>query len=91
MGRHPAKRFDYRLGWLAADGNIVVIGGLSCRSFETYQRERLKAPGITYLNVDPNSKPPRVSTLAVCLRDPDAYARLVGALDGATGVKIHAH
>jgi hypothetical protein len=91
MGRNPGKRFDYRMGWLAADGDIVVIGGPSCKPFETYQRDWLQAPGLTYLNVDPKSKPPRISTLAMCLRDPDIYGRLVAALDGATGVTLHAH
>ena len=91
MGRNPVKRFDYRLGWLAADGDIVVIGGASCKPFETYQREWLQAPDLSYLNVDPKSKPPRTSTLAICLRDPDAYGLLVAALDGTTGVTLHAH
>ena len=91
QGRNPVKRFDYRLGWLAADGDIIVIGGPSCEPFETYQRQWLKAPGLTYLNVDPQSKPPRTSTLAICLRNPDAYGRLVAGLDGATGVTLHAH
>lgn len=91
QGRNPAKRFDYRLGWLAADGDIVVIGGPNCGPFETYQREWLQAPRLTYLNVDPQSKPPRTSTLAICLRDPDAYGRLVATLDGASGVTLNAH
>lgn len=91
MGRNPLKRFDYRLGWLAADGDIVVIGGASCKAFETYQRAWLKAPRLTYLNVDPKSKPPRISTLAMCLSDPDAYGRLVATLDNASGVTLHAH
>lgn len=91
MGRNSVKRFDYRLGWLAADGDIIVIGGASCEAFETYQRASLKAPGLTYLNVDPKSKQPRISTLAMCLSDPEVYARLVAALNDATGVTLHAH
>lgn len=91
QGRNPVKRFDYRLGWLAADGDIIVIGGPSCEPFETYQRQWLQAPGLTYLNVDPQSKPLRTSTLAICLRNPNAYGRLVAGLDGATGATLHAH
>lgn len=91
MDRNPDKRFDYRLGWLAADGDIVVIGGPSCKPFETYQRKWLQAPGLSYLNVDPKSEPPRISTLAKCLRDQDAYGRLIAALDGATCMTLHAH
>lgn len=91
LGLNLHKRFDYRLGWLASEGDIVVIGGPSCPAFEAYQRGRLAAPGLTYLNIDPHIRTPRASTLALCLRDPEAYGRLVAALAGASGVTLHAH
>lgn len=86
MGRSPVNRFDCRLGWLVADGGIVVIGGPSYKPFETYQRDLPHAPGLGYLNVDPASNSRRISTLAMCLRDPDGYGRRVAELGGASGV-----
>ena len=62
LAAHPGKRFDYRLGWLAQDRDVVVIGGPRSRAFEEYQRRHLGAPDIRYLNVDPDAGAPRRAT-----------------------------
>jgi len=91
MAQNPQIRFDYRLGWLAQDRDIVVIGGPHFRAFEDYQRLWLNTPGLRYLNVDPDPVPPRSATPKVCLRDTIAFGKLCGALAGQDTVTLHAH
>ncbi|WP_339764731.1 hypothetical protein [uncultured Hoeflea sp.] len=91
LGLSTGKRFDYRLAWLAQDNDIVVIGGQNCTAFEAYQRNYLHAPGIRYLNVDPDAVLPRRATPRICLRDPAAFSDLCDALAGEGSVTLHAH
>ncbi len=91
MSQNPRIRFDYRLGWLAQDHDIVVIGGPHFRAFEGYQRAWLNTPGLRYLNVDPDPVPPRRATPKVCLRDATVFGKLCGALAGQDTVTLHAH
>ncbi len=80
MSLTPDKRFDYRMGWLAGKGDVVVVGGPDCLAFETYQKRLIGADCLTYLNVDPRNKVPRRATAAICLRDEEAFAQLLSVL-----------
>jgi len=91
LGLNLGKRFDYRLAWLAQDSDIVVIGGVDCPAFEAYQRRSLGAPGIRYLNVDPDTIPPRRATPTISLRDPIAFGQLCDALAGQDSVTLQAY
>lgn len=91
LADNPGKRFDYRLGWLAQDRDVVVIGGPRSRAFEDYQRRHLGAPDIRYLNVDPGAGAPRRATPAICLRDPAAFGGLCDALVDQGDATLHAH
>lgn len=91
LGRNPEARFDYRLAWLARDNDIVVTGGRQFPAFEAYQSGWLDAPGLRYLNVDPETASPRRATSTICLRDPAGFDRLCDALAGQASVTLHAH
>ncbi len=91
MSQNPAKRFDYRLGWLAGPADIVVTGGPICPDFEQYQKRIIGAPSLSYLNVDPSSTLPRRATPTICLREAAVLDRLCGALAGFREVTLHAH
>jgi len=84
-------RVDYRMGWLAENTDIIVIGGPDSAAFETYQRQWLKAPDLRYLNVDPDEGLPRRATPAICLRDQAAFGQLCDALAGQNNITLHAH
>jgi len=91
LGLNTRKRFDYRLGWLAQDRDVVVIGGADCPAFEAYQRSFLGAPGISYLNVDPDAARPRRATPTICLRNPVAFSKLCDVLAGEDTVTLQAY
>lgn len=91
LGRNSNRRFDYRLAWLARDGDIVVMGGRNSPAFEAYQRGWLDAPGLRYLNIDPETATPRRAASTICLRDPAGFALLCAALAGQDSVTLHAH
>lgn len=91
LGRSSNRRFDYRLAWLARDRDIVVMGGRNSPSFEAYQRGWLDAPGLRYLNVDPETAAPRRAASTICLRDAAGFEPLCAALAGQGSVTLHAH
>jgi hypothetical protein len=91
LGRNRKERFDYRLAWLARDKDIVVMGGRNSLAFEAYQRGWLDAPGLRYLNVDPETATPRRAASTICLRDTAGFARLCAELAGQDSVTLHAH
>jgi len=91
LGQNREKRFDYRLPWLAQDGDVAVIGGPHCPAFEAYQRRWLNAPGLRYLNVDPDTAVPRRATPTICLRDPVFFDQLCAALAGQDSVTLQAY
>lgn len=91
LGQNAGRRFDYRLAWLAQGCDIVVIGGADCPAFEAYQRGWLGAPGIRYLNVDPDTISPRSATPTISLRDPIAFGQLCDALADQKSVTLQAY
>lgn len=91
LGRNSNRRFDYRLAWLARDRDIVVMGGRNSPAFEGYQHDWLDAPGLRYLNVDPETAMPRRAASTICLRDPAGFESLCAALAGQDCVTLHAH
>lgn len=91
MAQNPLVRFDYRLGWLAQDHDIVVTGGQPFAAFEDYQRGWLNAPNLRYLNVDPEMARPRRATPVICLRDPVAFDALSTALADHNSITLHAN
>ena len=91
LGRNRKERLDYRLAWLARDKDIVVMGGRNSPAFEAYQRGWLDAPGLRYLNVDPETSSPRRAASMICLREPAGFEPLCRALAGRDSVTLHAH
>lgn len=84
-------RYDYRIGWLAGPGDLVVVGGPKSPAFEDYQRRVLNCPQIRYLNVDPTSREPRRATPAICLQDGPCYQQLLAATKAGRGATLMAH
>ena len=91
LAQSSLKRFDYRIGWLAQDRDVVVIGGPQFPAFEDYQRRLLDAPDLKYLNVDPQTAAPRRATTSICARDSGAFETLCRAVADHDTVTLHAH
>lgn len=85
------SRLDYRLGFLAGDGDIVVVGGQSSLPFEEYQQAISGVSGVRYLNVDPQEQPPLQATPAICLRQPQVFCRLAALLADDESPTLVAH
>jgi hypothetical protein len=85
------SRLDYRMGFLAGDGDVVVVGGQSSQAFQGYQQSITGARGVIYLNVDPHEKPPLLATPVICLRQPQAFRRLAALLSGGGSPTLMAH
>ncbi len=91
MGTSWEKRFDYRMGWLAGPGDVILIGGPDCLAFEEYQKRFTGNRRMTYLNVDPKNAVPRHAVPAICLRNADAFAKLRDAVAGSKRMTLHVH
>ena len=87
-GRHHV---DYRLGWLARNGDLVIIGGPVSPTFEAYQKRVLDAPGIDYHHVETLENGRRRATPAICLRNAEVYARLLSRVRDQGGTTLVAH
>ena len=85
------SHFDYRLAWLGLPGDVAVIGGPASADFESYQRELLAAPGLSYLHVETDEPPLRRPSPVVCLKDERTYARLRAACAGEAHVTLLPH
>lgn len=91
LARTRTSRFDYRIGWLARRGDVVVIGGDRNRDFETYQQSILGTDAVTYLGVPaPGTRPDQPSTVT-CLHADACFRRLRAAVDTRGGATLMAH
>lgn len=87
-GRH---RLDYRIGWLARSGDLVVIGGLVSPAFEAYQKRALGEGGINYLHVPEAGNGLRKPTPVICLRNQNIYRQLLNKVREGGGATLVAH
>ncbi len=84
-------RLDYRLGWLARSGDLVVIGGPVSLAFEAYQKRILGECVIDYLHVPEAINGLRKPTPVICLEDESVYRRLLSKVREGGGVTLVAH
>lgn len=89
QGRH--SRLDYRMGFFAGPGDVVIIGGKSSAAFQAYQQSVTGVKGVRYLNADPAEQLPLRATPSICLRQPDVFRKLARLLDGGGSPVIMAH
>jgi len=82
---------DYRLGWLARSGDLVVIGGLVSPAFEAYQKRILGEGGIDYLHVPEAGNGLRKPTPVICLRNQNVYRQLLNKVRQGGGATLVAH
>lgn len=91
LAARQRERLDYRFGYLAGEGDVIIIGGRSSTTFEAYQRDVLGLDRLTYLNVDPEETRPPRATPAICLSDPLHFEALMRCLDGAAAPTLMPH
>ena len=84
-------RIDYRIGWLARDGDLVLVGGPTCPAFEAYQRRVLGQPDISYLHVELKTQGLRRPVPLICLRDETVYQKLLSWVRNSGGATLMAH
>ncbi|MHA6262356.1 preATP grasp domain-containing protein [Arenibacterium sp. CAU 1754] len=84
-------QLDYRLGWLARDGDLVLVGGSQVPEFEAYQKLTLGAPHIRYHQVRTERDGQRNPVAQLCLRDSDVYAELLAFVRATNGATLAAH
>lgn len=82
---------DYRLGWLARSGDLVVVGGPACTAFESYQRRILDEPGIGYLHVRTHWQGRRHAVARLCLHDEAVYDSLLRYVRESGDTTLIAH
>lgn len=70
------NRLDYRLGFLAGKGDLLVVGNDRNRDFERYQKQVLGVPELDYMSVPTQFGGRYRATPATCLRDEATYQRL---------------
>jgi hypothetical protein len=88
MGGH---HLDYRMGWLARDGDLVVVGGAYDTAFEAYQKAVLGQPGIDYLHVPSDQGRNRRPVPIVCLRESEVFDVLLSRVRQHGGATLIAH
>ncbi|GAB4356441.1 MAG: hypothetical protein Kow0026_16220 [Oricola sp.] len=87
LAEASCNRLDYRLGFLAGEGDLVVIGDTRYPVFERYQQQVLGLSRLDFINVATQFRGRYRATPATCLRDEAAYQRLrdfAGMHGGAT-------
>ncbi len=84
-------RHDYRFGWLARSGDLVVIGGLNSPAFEAYQKRTLGEGNIDYLHMPEAKNGLRKPTPIICLRNESVYRRLLSKVRESGGITLVAH
>jgi len=87
-GRH---HLDYRLGWLARNGDLVLIGGPASPAFEAYQKRVLDQPDIDYLHVKTGEDRLRKPVPYICLHDVDVYQELLAWVSEKGGATLMPH
>jgi len=70
------NRLEYRFGFLAGEGDLVVVGDARHEAFERYQQRALALTRLDYMSVATRSRSRYRATPAACLRDEAAYQRL---------------
>jgi Pre ATP-grasp domain len=70
------NRLDYRIGFLAREGDMVVIGGPASPAFEAYQKKVLGLAELQYLAIDPPAGQMARATPVACLREETPYGVL---------------
>ncbi len=86
IGYKKGHQLEYRMGYLASEGDLIVVCGSDCPSFEQYQRNILKLASLEYLRLGASMMS---SAPGYCLRNKSAYdtlCRYVRRNHGATFV-----
>lgn len=91
FGHHSSGPIEYRLSVLAAEGDIVVIGGQRNRSFEQYLEKDLGLGRRDYLYTDQADDKIRGPTLVKCLTGASTYAQLRTMVEERGGATLVAH
>lgn len=66
-------QLEYRMGYLANDGDLMIIAGRDCRTFESYQKRVLGLTTLEYLTIKRQTKR---SAPGYCLRDEAVFENL---------------
>ena len=77
MGEVRYNRLDYRIGFLADEGDLVVVGDARNIVFERYQRQVLGIERLEYQGVETEHQGRLRATPVSCLRDDAAFVRLL--------------
>ncbi len=75
IGHKKGHQLEYRMGYLASEGDLIVICGKDCPSFERYQRKILELTSLEYLKLGAATMR---SAPGYCLRNKTAYKALSG-------------
>jgi hypothetical protein len=84
------NRLDYRIGFLAGEGDLIVIGDVRHPAFEDYQRQVLGLSRLDFTSFATQFRGRYRATPATCLRDEPAYAQLRRFAAGHGGTTLFA-
>jgi hypothetical protein len=82
---------DYRFGWLARSGDLVLVGGVRDLEFEAYQRSILGEPGVEYLHLPTEAEGFRRAAPIVCLHQQDVFNSLLSFVRDHGAASLVAH
>jgi hypothetical protein len=92
MAETGASALDYRMGYLAGEGDLVIVGCERNTAFEAYQRQVLGLDRLDYRSPHAGPGTPWRASTSRCLRDDrvfDDLCRFVSGSGGATLLALY--